>query len=186
MASISDEVFDQVVSCNPAALSFRARWLKRQEPYVAWANQQQQDGWQFAFGEQWYERLIDWEQGSVKLIGKVDRVDQNASGDSRVLDYKSGRKRSLQVRIAEREDHQLPFYALLVDPAPDSAAYVTIDETRPATVEATELAEWREALSQRLRDQLTAIGKGAALPANGTLQNCGRCTMRGLCRKGLW
>jgi len=186
MTSISDAVFDQVVLSNPAALSFRARWLKRQAPYVTWANQQEQDGWQFAFGEQSYERLIEWEQGSVKLIGKVDRVDQHVSGDSRVLDYKSGRKRSLQTRIAEREDHQLPFYALLVDPAPESAAYVTIDETQPAMVEATDLADWRQALVQRLRDQLTAIGQGAALPANGTLQNCGRCTMRGVCRKGLW
>ncbi len=186
MTSISDHVFDEIVTSNPAAVSFRARWSARRDAYVDWANQHEQEGWQFAFGEQWYERLIEWDGGSVKLIGKVDRVDHHASGESQVLDYKSGRKRSLQNRVNEREDHQLPFYALLVDPPPVRAAYVTIDEDKPATVDATDLPVWREALHAQLCDQLTAIGTGASLPATGVGKNCHWCAMRGLCRKGAW
>ena len=116
----------------------------------------------------------------------MDRVDQHASGESQVLDYKSGRKRSLQNRVNDREDHQLPFYALLIDPPPVRAAYVTIDEDKPATVDATELTVWREALHAQLSDQLTAIGTGAALPATGVGKSCNWCSMRGLCRKGAW
>ena len=186
MTSISDVVFDEIVATNPAALSFRARWTARRDAYVDWAIQHEQKGWQFAFGEQWYERLIEWDGGSVKLIGKVDRVDQHASGESQVLDYKSGRKRSLQNRVNDREDHQLPFYALLIDPPPVRAAYVTIDEDKPATVDATDLPVWREALHAQLCDQLTAIGTGAALPATGVGKSCNWCAMRGLCRKGAW
>ena len=186
MTSISDHVFDEIVATNPAALSFRARWAARRDAYVDWSNQHEQKGWQFAFGEQWYERLIEWDGGSVKLIGKVDRVDQHVSGESQVLDYKSGRKRSLQNRVNDREDHQLPFYALLIDPPPVRAAYVTIDEDKPATVDATDLPVWREALQAQLCDQLTAIGTGAALPATGVGKSCNWCAMRGLCRKGAW
>jgi ATP-dependent helicase/nuclease subunit B len=186
MASVSDHVFDEIVASNPAALSFHARWVARRDAYVDWANQHEQEGWQFAFGEQWYERLIEWNGGSVKLIGKVDRVDQHASGEAQVLDYKSGRKRSLQNRINEHEDHQLPFYALLIDPPPVRAAYVTVDEDKPATVDATDLPVWREALHAQLCDQLTAIGTGAALPATGVGKSCNWCAMRGLCRKGAW
>ncbi len=186
MARISDQVFDQVIARHPGALGFRARWLKRQAAYVDWANQHEQDGWQFAFGEQSRERLIEWEAGSVKLIGKLDRIDQHPSGESLVLDYKSGRKRSLQIRLAEREDHQLPFYALLMDPPPTHAAYVAIDEDKPATVEATDLPLWREKLEHQLRHQLNAIGTGAALPATGVGNSCDWCAMRGLCRKGAW
>ncbi|NDC08005.1 MAG: PD-(D/E)XK nuclease family protein [Oxalobacteraceae bacterium] len=186
MTSISDDVFDQIIASNPAALSFRARWAARRDAYVDWANQHEQGGWQFAFGEQWYERMIEWDGGSVKLIGKVDRVDLHASGEAQVLDYKSGRKRSLQNRVNEREDHQLPFYALLIDPPPVRAAYVTVDEDKPATVDATDLPEWRAALHVQLCDQLTAIGTGAALPATGVGKNCNWCAMRGLCRKGSW
>lgn len=186
MTSISDEVFDEIVVSNPAALRFRARWAARRDAYVEWANQHEQEGWQFAFGEQWYERLIEWDGGSVKLIGKVDRVDHQLSGDSQVLDYKSGRKRALQSRVNEHEDHQLPFYALLIDPPPVYAAYVTVDEDKPATVDATDLPVWRAALHTQLCDQLTAIGAGAALPATGVGKSCTWCAMRGLCRKGAW
>lgn len=186
MAQISDQVFDEVIATHPAAIGFRARWLKRQAAYVEWANQHERDGWQFAFGEQSLERLIEWDCGSVKLKGKVDRVDRHESGDIAVLDYKSGRKRALQNRMMQREDHQLPFYALLIEPTPVRAAYVTIDEEQPATIDADDLVVWRDALQTQLQDQFTLIGKGAALPASGVGESCSWCAVRGLCRKGAW
>lgn len=186
MARVSDQVFDQVIARNPAALGFCARWNRRQSAYVDWANQHEQAGWQFAFGERWYERLLDWEGGKVKLIGKLDRIDQHPAGESIVLDYKSGRKRSLQIRLAERSDHQLPFYALLLEPPPARAAYVAIDDDKPAMVESAELSTWRTTLETQLVNQLSAIGAGAALPATGVGDSCAWCAMRGLCRKGVW
>lgn len=136
--------------------------------------------------EQSLERLIEWDYGSVKLKGKVDRVDRHESGDIAVLDYKSGRKRALQNRMMQREDHQLPFYALLIEPTPVRAAYVTIDEEQPATIDADDLVVWRDALQTQLQDQFTLIGKGAALPASGVGESCSWCAVRGLCRKGAW
>lgn len=62
--------------------------------YVAWANTHEADGWQFGFGEQWQERLLSWEGGSIKLVGQIDRIDVREDGERLVLDYKSSKKTS--------------------------------------------------------------------------------------------
>lgn len=186
MAAISDAVFNDIVATHPAALGFQSRWLAKRDAYVDWANEHEQQGWQFAFGEAWQEQMLHWDGGSVRLHGKLDRADRDADGTLMVLDYKTTKKADLKKRIERHEDHQLPFYALLLDPAPAQAAYVAIDEDKPDTVPADDLAQWRDALQVQLRGNLSAIANGAALPASGTGQSCEWCAMRGLCRKGAW
>ncbi len=186
MARISDDTFGPVLARNPAALGFAARWAARRDAYVAWANGLEDDGWSFAFGEERMTRPLAWEGGALRLIGSLDRVDRNAAGEAMVLDYKTSRRTALQDRLKRREDHQLPFYALLLDPAPLRAAYVAIDEETPAAVEAEELDAWRNALHAQIRDNMAAISAGAPLPASGHAGSCAWCAMRGLCRKGAW
>ena len=186
MAAISDEVFDGIVAIHPAALGFQSRWLAKRDAYVDWANEHEQKGWQFAFGETWQEQTLQWQGGSMRLHGKLDRADRDADGGLMVLDYKTTKKTELKKRIEQHEDHQLPFYALLLDPAPTQAAYVAIDEDPPGTVPAEDLAQWRDALQRQLGSNMSAIANGAALPATGTGKSCEWCSMRGLCRKGAW
>ncbi len=186
MAAISDAVFEEILSSHPAALGFQSRWLVKRDAYVDWANQHEQKGWQFAFGETRQEQTLHWDGGSVRLHGTLDRVDRDANGELMVLDYKTTKKTGLKKRIERHEDHQLPFYALLLDPEPAQAAYVAIDEDQPDLVPAGDLAPWRDALQLQLKSNLSAIAQGAALPASGVGKSCEWCSMRGLCRKGAW
>lgn len=186
MARITDEVFGPVLARNPAALGFVSRWTAKRDAYVAWADGLEDEGWSFAFGEERRTRPLAWDGGSLELIGKLDRVDRNAEDAMMVLDYKTSKRNALQDRLKRREDHQLPFYALLLEPAPVRAAYVAIDEASPTEVEADELDAWREALHARLQGDMAAIAAGVPLHASGNASSCAWCEMRGLCRKGAW
>jgi len=186
MASVSDAVFGDILQKNPAALGYQSRWGKIMNAYVTWANAHEAEGWQFGFGEQWQERLLSWDGGSVKLVGQIDRIDVRDEGECLVLDYKSAKKDKLNNRLKTREDHQLPFYGLLLDPPPAAAAYVAIDDEKPALAEAGNYATWRDGLRSQIITNWQAMSEGARLPACGTQKNCDWCDARGLCRKGVW
>lgn len=186
MASVSEAVFKEILQKNPAALGYQSRWGRIMSAYVAWANTHEADGWQFGFGEQWQERLLSWEGGSIKLVGQIDRIDVRGDGERLVLDYKSSKKDKLNNRLKTLEDHQLPFYGLLLDPPPAAAAYVAIDDEKPALAEADNYATWRDGLQSQIIANWQAMSEGASLPASGTQKNCDWCDARGLCRKGAW
>lgn len=186
MAAISDEIFDKVIATHPAALGFKSRWQVKRDAYVDWANQHEDSGWQFAFGEERQAKTLAWDGGEIQLVGKLDRADCNAEGELIVIDYKTTRKASLKARVKQHEDRQLPFYALLLDPAPVRAIYVAIDDDKPEAIAAEALTQWYEALHTQLRGNLQAIADGAVLPATGVGKSCEWCSMRGLCRKGAW
>jgi len=186
MARVSEAVFTEILQKNPAALGYQSRWGKIMNAYVAWANTHEAEGWQFGFGEQWQERLLSWESGSVKLVGQIDRIDVREDGARLVLDYKSAKKDKLNNRLKTLEDHQLPFYGLLLDPPPAAAAYVAIDDEKPALAQADNYATWRDGLQSQIIANWQAMSEGASLPASGTQKNCDWCDARGLCRKGAW
>lgn len=186
MAAVSDAVFGEILQKNPAALGYQSRWGKIMAAYVDWANAHEDAGWQFGFGEQWQERLLSWEDGKVTLVGQIDRIDVNSDGEHLVLDYKSSKKDKLVNRLKTLEDHQLPFYGLLLDPPPSGAAYVAIDDEKPALAEPNDYASWRGALQSQIIRNWQAMNDGASLPASGVQKSCTWCELRGLCRKGAW
>lgn len=186
MAAISDAVFEAIIARHPAALGFKMRWLARCDAYVDWANEHEAAGWTFAFGEESKTVSLNLDACRVDLVGKLDRIDRNAAGELMVIDYKTTRLAALKSRLKAHEDQQLPFYALLLDPAPARAAYVAIDDDPVGVVEPEDLEQWRAALQAQLGATLPAIAQGAGLPATGTGKSCTWCKMRGLCRKGAW
>ena len=183
---ISEHVFDQVLLHEPAALPYLARWRKQIPAYLDWANAHQEAGWTFAFGERQRERVLSWGDGEIRLKGRLDRVDQNADGDWMVLDYKTTDKGKLKRKLAQREDHQLTFYGLLLEQKVSAAAYVAIDADKPDLIPAEPYGIWRDALEQQLKMDFKNIANGTALPASGTGSTCDWCDARGLCRKGSW
>ena len=183
---ISEHVFDQVLLHEPAALPYLARWRKQIPAYLDWANAHQEAGWTFAFGERQRERVLSWGDGEIQLKGRLDRVDQNADGDWMVLDYKTTDKGKLKRKLAQREDHQLTFYGLLLEQNVSAAAYVAIDADKPDAIPAEPYGIWRDALEQQLKMDFKNIANGNALPASGTGSTCDWCDARGLCRKGSW
>jgi len=106
LEQISEQVFEQVLEHEPAALPYLARWRKQIPAYLDWANAHQEAGWTFAFGERQRERVLSWGDGEIRLKGRLDRVDQNADGDWMVLDYKTTDKGKLKRKLVQREDHQ--------------------------------------------------------------------------------
>jgi len=212
LQAISDTWFNRVLKHSPAALGYSVRWRKVIPAYVEWANQHEADGWQFAFGEVWAEAQLQWDDGQIKLRGRVDRIDErqleNGEVERAVLDYKTKTKSSLKTRLKHFDDHQLAFYGLLQPviesttdedtstdelttlllDAPDTASYVALELEREKTgaVEAQEYKVWKIELEQAIRKNMQAIQHGAALPAQGVESVCQYCDVRGLCRKGAW
>jgi ATP-dependent helicase/nuclease subunit B len=186
MATISDAVFAEVLAHNPAALSWQARWQARRDAYVDWANEEEAQGWQYQKGEHKDEKALPYGERSIRLHGTIDRIDGNSHGERRVLDYKTTAKATLSKRLKAHDDHQLPFYVLLLDPMPMAAGYVAVDEDKPALVPAKDIDEWRMLLRAQLQSNLAAIADGASLIANGHGDSCTYCDVQGLCRKGYW
>jgi len=183
---ISEQVFEQVLEHEPAALPYLARWRKQIPAYLDWANAHQEAGWTFAFGERKRERVLSWGDGEIRLKGRLDRVDQNADGEWMVLDYKTTDKGKLKRKLVQREDHQLTFYGLLLEQNVSAAAYVAIDADKPDALPAEPYGIWRDALEQQLKNDFKNIANGNALPASGSGSTCDWCDARGLCRKGSW
>lgn len=206
--TISDTWFARVLKHSPAALGYSMRWRKVIPAYVAWANQREADGWQFAFGEVWAEAQLAWDDGAITLRGRIDRIDErqleNGEIERAVLDYKTKNRTSLKARLKTFEDHQLAFYGLLqakieqegeennpivsmLDPV-DTANYVALEAEREKAgdVEAENYSEWKNELEVAIRKNMRAIQHGAGLPAQGVESVCEYCDVRGLCRKGAW
>ena len=186
LRTLSDQVFNQALEKNPAAVGYQSRWEKTIPAYLEWAQKHEEEGWRFVSGERPFEKEWRWEGGSVKLHGRIDRIEQNAQGEFLVLDYKTADAGRLKKTLDTFEDHQLTFYGLLADVTPVGARYVAIDADKTVHLKAEPFDAWCAALEEQIKNNLQAIASDAALPANGTSDVCDWCDMRGLCRKGVW
>ncbi len=182
---------------QPALLGYRQRLHSLVPGYVAWQAQAQREGWRWVDGERALQQPLRAAglAGAVALHGRLDRIDAQASGRRRVLDYKARDGASL--RRGQRdpgEDVQLLFYVLLLEPPPAEAAYLSLQRPPdPRHAEAgvaqlvaapQPLAEQAESLRATLAASLERIAQGALLPANGVEAVCRRCELRSLCRHG--
>jgi ATP-dependent helicase/nuclease subunit B len=188
LREISERIFGNELDKNGAALAWYARWQKALPAYLAWANEREAAGWRFAFGEQYRETMLAWEGGQITLHGRIDRIDENGTGERAVLDYKTRNLKALRETLRDGEDHQLAFYGLLSDAPVSCAHYVALEPTagKAGDAPAAAYAEWQQALRERIRAGLQAVSAGAPLPASGIEAVCRFCDVRGLCRKGTW
>jgi ATP-dependent helicase/nuclease subunit B len=188
LKEISEKILGAELEKNAAALAYYVRWQKVMPAYLSWANEREKQGWQFAFGEQWLERAITWQDGTVTLHGRVDRIDVHESGERAVLDYKTQSHTVLHAKIRLKEDHQLAFYGLLSEARTDAAHYVALELSKGKTgdIAAPDYDKWQRALDAQIKEGMQAIAHGAPLCATGIESICQYCDVRGLCRKGAW
>jgi ATP-dependent helicase/nuclease subunit B len=188
LSAISESVFADALQLHPSALGYYMRWQKAMAPYLVWADAHEDDGWQFAFGEQAFEKPLAWADGGLTLHGRIDRIDEHADGARAVLDYKTRSQASLRQKLREGEDHQLAFYGLLSALPVAQAHYVALEPTgdKTGSVEADDYAGLQRVLLAQMTSQMRAVSRGAPLPANGVESVCRYCAARGLCRKGAW
>lgn len=188
LQQISDQVFAHELDKSAAALGYYARWQKAMPAYLDWMAEREGQGWHFVLGEEKFEKVLRWADGEITLHGRVDRMDENASGERVVLDYKSTNQLALREKLKHGEDHQLPFYGLLSDTPLSAALYIPLEASKDKIkeVEAPQFDTWQQTLSEQIVHNMQAIAQGAPLPATGPEPICQYCDVRGLCRKGAW
>ncbi len=167
-------------------LPFAAAWPAVRDGYLDWLTAHETgEGAVFVEAEPWKEVAL----GSVKLVGRVDRIDATRDGRAFVIDYKTESADKTRNRVKDpTEDTQLAFYAALLPDDSLRAAYVNVGEKASGTrtVEQPDVVAARDALVAGVMDDLARISRGAALPALGEGSVCEHCAARGLCRKDFW
>ncbi len=182
-----------------AFLPFALIWPKTRSAYLAWLAGHEAKGVRYAAGEVEKAFPMDVQGKTVKLFGKLDRIDKAdaASGGAYwLLDYKTEALTKTKARINKDadEDTQLAFYAALVSTdaelsdAPIHAAYINLvegakDKEPTSTNGLPELESRRDALLDGIWDDLSRMAAGHGLRALGEGDACTHCQVRGLCRK---
>jgi ATP-dependent helicase/nuclease subunit B len=165
-------------------LPFAAAWPAVRDGYLRWLPKHASSGAAFASAETAHTQPL----GAVQLVGRIDRIDRLADGNTLVLDYKTENASRTAQRIKEPlEDTQMAFYAALLPDDTVQGAYVNLGE-REGTKDYYQAAldEARDALIAGILDDLGRIGQGEPMPALGEGSACDFCQARGLCRKDFW
>jgi ATP-dependent helicase/nuclease subunit B len=183
---------------DAAFLPFALIWKKTRDAYLAWLAQHEAKGIHYLAGEVEKSYPLEVAGKTVKLFGKIDRIDKAnaASGGAYwLLDYKTESLDKTKKRIKEAdEDTQLAFYAALVSNdeglanVPIRAAYINLVEGAKAkdqtsTNELEGLETRRDTLLDGIWTDLTRMAQGHGLRALGEGDTCTYCKVRGLCRK---
>ena len=186
--------FDAAIARAPGMLAFGHRFDRLVGDYVDWLRAHAAHGWRWVAGETEHRRAFDLDDGvQVTLVGRLDRIEENAAGALQIVDYKARRADALKQALRDAgEDIQLPFYGLLLPQPPASALYVSFDRARDdkagvrAVTPPQPFDELVQQVAARLRRDLRRVADGAPLPAIGVESVCQLCEMRGLCRRDHW
>jgi len=184
LEAISQRIFKQDLEDNYLHRGWLQQWLAIVPNYIDWQIERTQS-WQVSAVEQ--AAKLETLDPLFDIKGRLDRVDSSAEGTS-VVDYKTGIPARLS-KIEEGEAVQLPFYALLSDPAPHRVEYLALSKDKVKTagvLEGDELASLAEQNRVRLKQLMAEINAGKPMPAWGDETTCGYCDMQGLCRKQAW
>ena len=158
------------------------RWMDTAESYIDWQIQRQLK-WNIYKLEEMTEFNLNSES---KLVGRLDRIDQQSDGFS-IVDYKTGNT-ARQIDIDLAENIQLTSYAALMEDV-CNVIYLKLDkgETKIAGMLETDTLNTLKAdVLQRLESVVAEIRTAQPLPSWGDTKACGYCDMSGLCRKQMW
>lgn len=165
-------------------LPFAAIWPRVRDGYLEWLAAHEASGARYVEGEIWKEVRY----GDVKLVGKIDRIDQLPNGSRMLIDYKTEARTATQARINDgQEDTQLAFYAALLADDTLAASYVNLGEKEATKAfSQPDIVHLRDELIDSILLDVSRISAGAPLPALGEGKACEYCSARGLCRKDFW
>lgn len=189
LARLSDDAFARAVANNYLARGWLLRWKALIPAYVEWQCAREAEGWRWQAGEASRQVMIETPGGrNLKLIGRIDRVDQHADQSVAVIDYKTRNAKALQdVLDTPGEDVQLPMYALLWGGPVAAALFLSLEREGVTAVPIEEdLAQLAQATLERLGTLYDAMAEGHAMPAQGAPKVCEYCEAQGLCRRAYW
>ena len=200
LAGLADEVFAPAIAFNFLSTGWKLRWMALADSYLDWQQQREDAGWFWHAGEAKADIEIGLRDASmadvaesaantnsIRLAGRLDRIDTNHAGAIDILDYKTQSRQALQKKVAEAgEDVQLAAYRLLkMEAGAAQASFVSVDGVRVETV-AENPRHLPEHEWQRISHLFGAMKAGVPLPANAIDAACNYCEMRGLCRRDYW
>ena len=189
LEALSAHAFADSMARSYHARAWLMRWRALIPEYVEWQRRHEQSGWSWHASEAAREvEMVTPGGRSLKLRGRLDRVDSNADGTYAVIDYKTQRVDPLKRKLADKgEDVQLPVYALLWNQPVAQALFLSVEREGVTPVPVGEdLAELTEATRLRLATLYDALHDGARLTAQGVDAVCEYCEVRGLCRRNYW
>jgi ATP-dependent helicase/nuclease subunit B len=185
MINVAAEHATQVLALTDSEfLPFAAIWPRVRDGYLEWLAAHEAGGATYVEGEAWKEVRY----GEVKLVGKIDRIDQLPDGSRLVMDYKTEARTTTQARITDGpEDTQLAFYAALLADDTLAASYVNLGEKEATKAfSQPDIVHLRDELIDSILLDVSRIAAAAPLPALGEGKACEYCSARGLCRKDFW
>ena len=183
---ISEKIFLIDLDDNVLHRSWLYRWKKHIASYINWQIQHQLD-WSVYQSEILLETELD---SSLKIYGRLDRVDKNKHDNTHaIVDYKTG-KTARQEDVDSGENVQLSTYALLDENASE-VSYLSVDSSyqkveSKSCLSGDALEENRELNKQRLTGLFKQMKNDTPLPAWGDVVVCRYCNFSGLCRKQEW
>lgn len=187
LEAITEEAFAEVVARNFQDHAWRLRWRQHLASYISWQREREAQGWRWMEGEVEIQREHELgRQRHLRLQGRIDRSDRRMGAEGEeiaVLDYKSRSQSALKRQVADPDDTQLAFYALLKGTHIGEAAYVALDDEAVAAVSLDEPEARAEALQECITTSFLAMYAGQGMPAHGAESACAWCEMRGVCRK---
>jgi ATP-dependent helicase/nuclease subunit B len=165
-------------------LPFAAAWPAVRDGYLFWLDKHVASGNRFERAEVAMSQPV----GTVRLRGRIDRIDRARDGGVMVLDYKTEAQGKTSARVkTPLEDTQIAFYAALLTDDTLQGGYVNVNERDGTRLYAQpDLVEVRDALIGGIVDDMARIAGGQVLPALGDGISCDFCSARGLCRKDFW
>jgi ATP-dependent helicase/nuclease subunit B len=180
---ISSEVFAPTVERDYLARAWLLRWQQAIPVYLDAQLKSEAEGWRYQNGEMPFELPLT---DDLMMHGRIDRVDVQTEGVTRVLDYKMMDATRLRNKLKEAgEDVQLACYAHVYEA--DEAAFISIEKDKViAVAPPQDLPELVQANFERLLAVFAQMRTGVAMPAHGVDEACMYCEMRGLCRKSDW
>lgn len=190
LAATAQGVFDERSGGDAAFLGYRARFDGLLAPYVDWWIKWRAQGHEVrALEEAWTQEFRDASGTSIRLVGRIDRLDSGPEG-AVLIDYKTRAPKRLRDGLATPgEDVQLPFYRLLLGPRTPvaTAAYLSLNGAAVTLVPPEQPIDvLADDVAARLAEDVARLRAGGALPANGAASVCRYCGVRGVCRKGHW
>ncbi|MCC6535265.1 MAG: PD-(D/E)XK nuclease family protein [Burkholderiales bacterium] len=185
---LSQAVFADLIADNYVASAWLARWQAVIPGYLQWQREREAQGWRFHAGELERAITIATPAGrTLRLHGRIDRVDMHADGAVAVVDYKTQARTKLRGKLRiDGEDVQLPLYALLWGGPIAAALFLGLDAPVDGVACEGDIDALARAVAERLGQLFDRIHEDASLPAHGVEAVCRHCDVSGLCRRKYW
>lgn len=193
LKNISKKHFQPLLDADGRWLAAWVQWESQIPSWIDWELAREIEGWHFHDGEITVGFDLQTKFGAIRVAGQVDRIDLNPKFGAAIIDYKYSSATSIKFKQKNIEDDpQLIIYAKALngDDMVDrqlstSSSWVSIKE-EDVEVAVDNLELRMSQLPAQMIADVEKVWDGFPLKASAPDGICQYCSVRGLCRKGMW